>query len=306
VKRFGSVRLWVSLASAGFLLASLLSNGRQMAQLSLDLQGWFWLLLGLGISLLSLMVNGLAWGVVLRWLGHRPQWLAVMLLFLSSNLRKYLPGGIWHLHQRLRALQRQSHPLSGPQALLAVLLDPVLMAVAALSLVPWGGWQGGLALLCLLPLVLLLPRLLNPLMERLERSKAQQLLEGGGVSAAPGNLQLAGYPWQPLLAELAFVLLRFAGFACCVQAFELAFHLGWGAWMAGFALAWTAGLVVPAAPGGLGVFETVLVLRLAGTVPEAPLLALALSYRVVVSLADLVAAASARADLARLRNSRYC
>jgi uncharacterized membrane protein YbhN (UPF0104 family) len=65
-------------------------------------------------------------------------------------------------------------------------------------------------------------------------------------------------------------------------------------------------LVVPAAPGGLGVFETVLVLRLAGTVPEAPLLALALSYRVVVSLADLVAAASARADLARLRNSRYC
>jgi hypothetical protein len=49
-----------------------------------------------------------------------------------------------------------------------------------------------------------------------------------------------------------------------------------------------------------------LVLRLAGTVPEAPLLALALSYRVVVSLADLVAAASARADLARLRNSRYC
>jgi uncharacterized membrane protein YbhN (UPF0104 family) len=65
-------------------------------------------------------------------------------------------------------------------------------------------------------------------------------------------------------------------------------------------------LVVPAAPGGLGVFETVLVLRLAATVPEAPLLALALSYRLVVSVADLVAAVASRSDLARLRNSRYC
>ena len=302
MKRVGSVRLWVTLASAGFLLASLLSNAGQIAQLSLDLQGWLWLLLGLGVSLLSLMANGLAWAVVLRWLGRRPQWWAVMLLFLSSNLRKYLPGGIWHLHARLRALQRQSDPLSTPQALLAVLLDPVLMAAAALGLV---AFDGGWSLLALLPLGLLLPRFLNPLMERLERRRAQELLEQG-AAPAPVSPQLASYPWQPLLAELGFVLLRFAGFACCVQAFELSFNLGWGSWLAGFALAWTAGLVVPAAPGGLGVFETVLVLRLAGTVPEAPLLALALSYRLVVSLADLVAAASARADLARLRNSRYC
>ena len=302
MKRVGSVRLWVTLASAGFLLASLLSNAGQIAQLSLDLQGWLWLLLGLGVSLLSLMANGLAWAVVLRWLGRRPQWWAVMLLFLSSNLRKYLPGGIWHLHARLRALQRQSDPLSTPQALLAVLLDPVLMAAAALGLV---AFDGGWSLLALLPLGLLLPRFLNPLMERLERRRAQELLEQG-AAPAPVSPQLASYPWQPLLAELGFVLLRFAGFACCVQAFELSFNLGWGSWLAGFALAWTAGLVVPAAPGGLGVFETVLVLRLAGTVPEAPLLALALSYRLVVSLADLVAAASARTDLARLRNSRYC
>lgn len=303
MKRVGSVRLWVTLASAGFLLASLLTNAGQIAQLSLDLQGWLWLLLGLGVSLISLMANGLAWAVVLRWLGRRPAWLAVMLLFLSSNLRKYLPGGIWHLHARLRALQRQSDPIPTPQALLAVLLDPVLMAVAALALV---AFDGGWSLLALLPLGLLLPRCLNPLMQRLERSRAQSLLGQGASAASAGSLPLDRYPWQPLLAELAFVLLRFAGFACCVQAFELSFNLGWASWLSGFALAWTAGLVVPAAPGGLGVFETVLVLRLSATVPEAPLLALALSYRLVVSAADLVAAAAARADLARLRNSRYC
>jgi uncharacterized membrane protein YbhN (UPF0104 family) len=108
------------------------------------------------------------------------------------------------------------------------------------------------------------------------------------------------------VAELGFVLVRFSGFACCVQAFDLSFALGWGGWLAGFAIAWTAGLVVPGAPGGLGVFEAVLLLRLAAVVPEAPLLAVAISYRLVSTLADLIAALTARADLADVRNRRYC
>lgn len=313
----GGARLWVTLASCGFLLAALVSNGAQLLQLSLDGQGWCWLLLGVGISLLSLVANGLAWGVCLRWLGHAPRWAAVLLLFLSSNLRKYLPGGVWHLVARLRALRGAAdgelapltQSLSTPQALVAVLLDPLLMAVAALALVPLGGWQGGLGMLCLLPLLLLLPRWLHPLLQRLERRRARQLAGQGlldGGDPAEAVAPLPGTPWQPLLAELGFVLLRFAGFACCVQAFDLSFALGWGGWLSGFALAWTAGLVVPGAPGGLGVFEAVLLLRLAVQVPEAPLLAVAISYRLITALADLIAAAAARSDQAGLRNRQYC
>ena len=74
------------------------------------------------------------------------------------------------------------------------------------------------------------------------------------------------------------------------------YELGWGGWWAGFALAWSAGLVVAGAPGGLGVFEAVLLLRLGVAVPEAPLLAIAISYRLVVSLADLLGAFTARLD----------
>jgi hypothetical protein len=322
----GGLRRWITLASAGFLLAALLGHGRQLLALQLDGQGWLWLLLGVGVSLLSLVVNGLAWGVLLRWLGHRPRWAAVVLLFLSSNVRKYLPGGIWHLAQRLRSLQGLSaeaspqqegsvaplpQPLSGRGAAVAVLLEPLLAAVAALALMPMGGWQGGLGLLALLPLVVLLPRWFAPLLERLQRQRMQQwaqrgLLQGEATAAEPPPLQGRGYPWPPLLAELAFLLLRFGGFACCVQAFDLAYSLGWGGWLAGFALAWTAGLVVPGAPGGLGVFETVLLLRLTAVVPEAPLLAVAISYRLVSAAADLLAAATARRDLAAIRNRAYC
>jgi len=309
----GGVSLWVSLASAGFLLAALVGNARQLLLLSLDAQGWCWLLLGVGLSLLSLAVNGLAWAVVLHWLGHRPRAAVVVSLFLRSNLRKYLPGGVWHLLARLQALQTpvaadagQPAPLHQPigtaPALVAVLLDPVLMAVAALALLPLGGMQVGVGLVAPLALLLLVPRWLNPLMAWLERQRQRQLLQRGLLVAAPDDpappLQLPGYPWPPLLAELAFVLLRFLGFACCVQAFDLAYALSWNGWLAGFALAWTAGLVVPGAPGGLGVFEAVLVLRLSFAVPEAPLLALALSYRLVTALADLLAVASTQADAA--------
>ena len=68
----GGVRLWISLMSLGFVLAALFSHGRQLLLLRLDPQGWLWLLLGVGLNVLSLVVNGLAWGVILRWRGLRP------------------------------------------------------------------------------------------------------------------------------------------------------------------------------------------------------------------------------------------
>ena len=293
----GGLRLWITLLSMGFVLAALVNHGRQLAALSPDVQGWLWLLLGVGFSLLSLVVNSLAWGVVMRWLGIRPAWEALVTLYMTSNLRKYLPGGIWHLASRVQTLRRGHQAVPRPTgtglALVAVLMDPLLAAVAALALVPIGGWQRGLALLCLLPLGLLLPRWLQPLLLRLERKRARELDLESDLSreeASSGSLSLRGYPLGPLLAELGFVVVRFAGFACSVQAFDLQNQLDWPGWLAGFALAWTVGLVVPGAPGGLGVFEAVLLLRLSVSLPEAPLLAVALSYRLTSTAADLLGA----------------
>lgn len=302
----GGLKLWISLLSFGFLLAALVSHGRQLLQLSLDRQGWLWLLLGVGVSLLSLAASGLALGVVLRWLGQRPRWPELVRVYLDTNLRKYLPGGVWHLTSRVQLLRSPEAPLQTPApgglALAAVLLDPLVAAVAALALVAAGGWQHGLALLCWLPLALLWPRWLNPVLSRLERRRASEL--GLDSDAAAGAPPMRTYPWPLLLAQLGFVLLRFGGFACCVQAFDLSYSLSWGGWLAGFAVAWTAGLVVPGAPGGLGVFEAVLLLRLGLAIPEAPLLAIAISYRLVVALADLLAALTARLDRPRQQHQQ--
>ena len=302
----GGLRPWITCLSLGFVLAALFSHGHQLLQLSLDLQGWLWLLLGVGLNVLSVVVNGWAWGVILRWRGLQPHWVALISLYVSTNLRKFLPGGIWHLAARVQALRGPETPLAAPigtaMALVVTLLDPLLAAVAALALVTLGGWQNGLGLLTLLPLCLLLPAWLNPLLRRLERQRAQQL----GLSAEldqdldsdGGADLLRSYPWQPLLAQLAFVLLRFGGFYCCVWAFDLQGTVEPVTWLAGFALAWTVGLVVPGAPGGLGVFEAVLLVRMSSVLPEAPLLAVALSYRLMVTLAELLAAGLVSLDAA--------
>ena len=41
----GGISLWITLLSLGFLLAALFGHGRAMLQLSLDPQGWLWLVL---------------------------------------------------------------------------------------------------------------------------------------------------------------------------------------------------------------------------------------------------------------------
>ena len=294
----GGVKLWITLLTLGFVVWALAGHAAGLRSLAITAQGWWWLVLALGLSWLSLVVNAGAWQVLVSWLGHGMGSTPLVPLYLSSNLLKYLPGGVWHFIQRVRVLGPSIG--TGP-ALVSVLMEPMLMVVAALLWVPFGGWQSGLALLTPLPALLLLPRWREPLLSRLERSRLRQLNRSDPDLASLPPLEQLGsgrkdYPLLPLLAELVFITSRFSGFWCCIQVFGLTPVLPIGSWMAAFALAWATGLVVPAAPGGLGVFEAVLLLRLGSSVPEPALLAVALSYRLVVTLADLMAATGLKAD----------
>tara|TARA_B100002052_G_scaffold191218_1_gene174236 strand:- start:696 stop:1619 length:924 start_codon:yes stop_codon:yes gene_type:complete len=295
-------KLWITLASLAFIAVALVHQGEQLRQINLEPRGWWLLLLGLGVTWLSILINGLAWRLLLDWLGQRPPGVALVPLFVRSNLLKYLPGGIWHLVERVRRLRPAIG--AGP-ALAGVILDPLLIVAAASLLMLVGGWQHGLLLL-LAPipsLVLLLPRLREPVLRRLERTKAAQLQAAGSGDLPVDGSGRGGAPWLPLAAQMVFVLIRFAGFACCLAAFDLNTPAA-GQWLAAFALAYAAGLVVPGAPGGLGVFEATLLLRLGVSVDEASLLAVVLSYRVISTLADLLAAAVLAADQALMQRLR--
>ena len=294
IKRLRQPKLWITLASLLFLAVAVVQQGDQLRDQSLDAAGWSWLVFGFGFSWLSILINGTAWSVLVDWLGQRPPDLALVPLFVRTNVLKYLPGGIWHLVDRVRVLRPS---IGTGSALAAVLLDPLLIVAAAFLLLLPGGWQNGLVLLAPLPAVLMVRRWREPLLQRLERSKVAQLEQVGVTllpDADPGSRR-HNYPWRPLAWQLIFVICRFAGLFCCVQAFRLEGATP-GAWLASFALAYAIGLVVPGAPGGLGIFETTLLMRLGTAVPDAGLLAVVLSYRLVSTLADVVAAAALQAD----------
>ncbi len=285
-------KLWITLASLIFIAVALAQQGGQLRQLSLVANGWWWLVLGLGLTWLSILINGVAWRDLLVWLKHPPQGLAVVPLFVRSNLLKYLPGGIWHLVERVRVLRPA---IGGGPALAGVILDPLLIVAASVLVVVAGGWQQGLALLAPWPALLMIPRWREPLLRRLERSKAVQLQSVGSGPLKSEGSGRSGYPWRPLSLQLLFVLCRFAGFWCSVQAFGIQSPAPF-TWLAAFGLAYAVGLVVPGAPGGLGVFEATLLLRLGAAVPEAQLLAVVLSYRLLSTLADVVASGALAAD----------
>ena len=90
-------KLWITLASLIFIAVALAQQAGQLRQLSLVANGWLWLVLGLGLTWLSILINGLAWRDLLIWLRHPPQGVAVVPLFsgatFSSTCRE--GSGIW-------------------------------------------------------------------------------------------------------------------------------------------------------------------------------------------------------------------
>ena len=84
----GGLRLWVTLASFGFVGWALSGHIAGLSDLSISARGWWWLLLGLACSWMSLVVNALAWRVLVDWLGHGRESLALVPLHLRTNLLK--------------------------------------------------------------------------------------------------------------------------------------------------------------------------------------------------------------------------
>jgi uncharacterized membrane protein YbhN (UPF0104 family) len=250
-------------------------------------QHWGSLLGAGGITLVAHAWGGWVWGWILRAFGEGSisnRW--SMGVYLQTTVAKYLPGNVWHFVGRVRAAQRSGIPVE--VGVLSVGLEAALMAVAAavvgiLHQIYWGG-------LALVGLYLLRPRLLNPLLRRLatfkQRTLKQKILKPETLTpdmTGSGGYgpHLQHYPWGILGAEVGFVVLRGLGFGILLA--DLV-PLGWSQWltvMGSFGLAWGAGLIVPGAPGGIGVFETGILLLLDGSISSPELIVATGLYRLV-------------------------
>jgi len=96
------------------------------------------------------------------------------------------------------------------------------------------------------------------------------------------------FPTRALIFEICFVLSKFIGFYFCLNTFYASNTLNIIFLLVIFSLSWSLGLVVPAAPGGVGVFEACLLLFVGKSIPQNIIIISLVYFRVISTSADLL------------------
>lgn len=177
------------------------------------------------------------------------------------------------------------------------------MAAAALAIALLGHQSGNWPLQALILTAVLSgihPRILNPLLQVASRMKGKS--QQSPEEPAP-TLQLKRYPLFPLLGEVGFVLLRATGFMLTLLALSPIAPDQVPILMSGFSFAWLLGLIVPGAPGGIGVFEATAI-ALLHQFPAGIILGAVALYRLVSILAEAIGAGAATLPLLTRHLSR--
>jgi len=288
-----NIKILVTLICFVFLGNSIYGNYESLSNQKITSQEIYWLFGGIIFSFLSIIINSYAWKLLIVNIGCDSTKLNIVKLFLSTNIYKYLPGGIWHFVSRYNTLRLK---FSTEKSIESILLEPLLMLVAGFIFIPFGGFNASIFILCWSSTLIFLPVFRKVLIRKLRTMKAtifsnKDHLKDINLTQDNQNISInMYYPFKPLFVEIIFILFRFVGFLCCTNAFSIGVFISQAELISSFSLAWIIGLIVPAAPGGLGVFESVILFSLGSHLPEGPLLASLLSYRLVSTISDILAA----------------
>jgi glycosyltransferase 2 family protein len=294
-----------------FLVSTLRQHWSEVTQLRIDGTGWSILAAATGITLIAHIWSGWVWSWILQELNQPAASAWGISVYLRTNIAKYLPGNVWHLYGRITASTQAGIPVEA--ATLSVVLEPLLMATAALfiTVVSLESDYRLVQLLCLgLILAAIHPRLLNPLLQKLSRLKIKAIFSKKSAKSAspeaapvsppepvdpidrplPPATHLKRYPVRPLLGEIIFVLLRSVGFLFSVSVLTSVSLDQIPLLVSAFSFAWLLGLVVPGAPGGIGVFEATAIALLDSQFPPAIVFGSVAIYRLISTIAEAVGA----------------
>jgi len=277
-----------------FLIKTVKDSFAEVAAIRVETQGWLILAIAVGVTIIAHVWSGWVWTWILTIFNQPLGVKEGIRVYLVTNIAKYSPGNIWHFYGRITAVGKKGG--SRGAATLSVLLEPLLMAAAALLIgllgSTWGGikvelegqiWLQIAALMAVL--IGIQPRILNPLLHRLSRSKHKNKADANQAEA----IELTQYPLVPFLGEMGFVLLRGTGFILTFMALQTVTWQQIPQLFTSFSFAWLLGLIVPGAPGGLGVFEATAFGLLDHAQFPTQIAAVAL-YRLISILAEAIAA----------------
>ena len=238
---------------------------------------------------LSIYLNAYAWKYIVKWLGKEFQSNNLVSFYVLTNILKYVPGGMWHFVERFNFIKKISNPQI---ALYSTLIEPYFMLTGSFLLASMGLIFSPFYFFLIFPLIFLNRKFIFLIFKILGSLKGK-VLEVLRLPNSKDQFEeriniVSFFPSRALFLEIGFVLSKFIGFYICLNTFYTSNTLNIIFLLVIFSLSWSIGLVVPAAPGGVGVFEACLLLFVGKSIPENIILISLVYFRVISTSADLL------------------
>ena len=238
---------------------------------------------------LSIFLNAYAWKYIVKWFGKEFKSNNLVSFYVLTNILKYVPGGIWHFVERFNFIKKISNPQI---ALYSILIEPYFMLSGSFLLASIGVIFSPLYLFLILPVIFLNRKLIHLVLKRLGSLKGKvfevlRLTNSRDQFEKKINM-INFFPTRALFLEIGFVLSKFIGFYICLNTFYTSNTLNIIYLLVIFSLSWSLGLVVPTAPGGVGVFEAFLLFFVGRNIPQNAILVSLIYFRVISTSADLL------------------
>ncbi len=238
--------------------------------------------------ILSIYLNAYAWKYIVKWFGKEFKSNNLVSFYVLTNILKYVPGGVWHFVERFNFIKKISNPQI---ALYSTLIEPYFMLSGSFLLASMGLLFSPFYFFLIIPLVFLNRKFIFLILKRLGslKGKAFEVLRipnSNGQFKKKINI-ISFFPTRALFFEIGFVLSKFIGFYICLNTFYASHTLNIIFLLVIFSLSWSLGLVVPAAPGGVGVFEACLLLLVGKSIPQNIILISLVYFRFISTSADL-------------------
>jgi len=205
---------------------------------------------------LSIYLNAYAWKYIVKWFGKEFKSNNLVSFYVLTNILKYVPGGVWHFVERFNFIKKISNPQI---ALYSTLIEPYFMLSGSFLLASMGLIFSPIYFFLIFPLVFLNRKLIYLVLKRIGSLKGK-VFEVLRLPNTKYQFQeriniISFFPTKALILEIGFVLSKFIGFYICLNTFYTSNNLNSIFLLVIFSLSWSLGLVVPTAPGGVGVFE---------------------------------------------------
>ena len=238
---------------------------------------------------LSIYLNAYAWKYIVKWFGKEFKSNNLVSFYVLTNILKYVPGGVWHFVERFNFIKKISNPQI---AFYSTLIEPYFMLSGSFFLASMGLIFSPLYFFLIFPLLFLNRKFIFLILKILGSLKGK-VFEVLRLPNSKGQFEeriniVSFFPSRALFLEIGFVLSKFIGFYICLNTFYTSNTLNIIFLLVIFSLSWSIGLVVPAAPGGVGVFEACLLLFVGKSIPQNITIISLVYFRVISTSADLL------------------